>query len=68
MIDCTLGTDSCLQMFNGGRYVKWEVLQDIAMFGINSVQVLRCGLVKESSRDDIITDFLALPKIKVLAQ
>jgi len=55
-------------MFNGGKYVKWEVLQDIAMFGINSVQVLRCGLVKESSRDDIITDFLALPKIKVLAQ
>jgi hypothetical protein len=39
VIDCTLGTDSCLQMFNGGKYVKWEVLQDIAMFGINSVQV-----------------------------
>ena len=33
-----------------------------------TMQVLRCGLVKESSRDDIITDFLALPKIKVLAQ
>jgi hypothetical protein len=35
-------------MFNGGKYVKWEVLQDIAMFGINSVQVLLCGgIVKE---------------------
>ena len=33
-----------------------------------TMQVMRCGLVKESSRDDIITDFLALPKIKVLAQ
>ena len=33
-----------------------------------TMQVLRCGLVKESSRDDIITDFQALPKIKVLAQ
>jgi len=33
-----------------------------------TMQVLRCRLVKESSRDDIITDFLALPKIKVLAQ
>lgn len=28
------------QMFNVGKYVKWEVLQDIAMFGLNSVQVL----------------------------
>ena len=34
MIDCTLGTDSCLQMFNGGKYVKWEVLQDVAIFGV----------------------------------
>lgn len=49
MIDCTLGTDSCLQMFNGGKYVKWEVLQDVAVFGVNSVQVLLCGVVKKSA-------------------
>jgi hypothetical protein len=27
-------------MFNGGKYVKWEALQDGAVFGVNSVQVL----------------------------
>jgi hypothetical protein len=24
-LTCTLGTDSCLQMFSGGKYGKWEV-------------------------------------------
>lgn len=50
------------QMFNVGKYVKWEVLQDIAMFGLNSVQVLLCRIVKEELPDDIIADFLDLPK------
>lgn len=33
---CTLGTDSCLQMLTGGKYGKWEVLQDITVAGIIS--------------------------------
>jgi len=53
MIDCTLGTDSCLQMFNGGKYVKWEALQDGAVFGVNSVQVLLCRVVKTISSSDV---------------